>query len=77
VIELLADLDRHSPLIERGEVPASALRADHPESLLQGVESELLADRERLDLIIQAEFRVAVEAGGVDGIGCWVLGTDD
>jgi len=61
----LALLDRLPALVDRGQVPAPASGTDDPQSSLPGVEGQPPSNGEGLDALIDAEIRMAMQAGGV------------
>src|SRR6266704_3997736 len=58
-------LDPLEPVVERGEVPARAARADHPQPAPPLVEGEALADAEPRGPAVAVELAVAERAGAV------------
>ena len=63
--ESLGLVDRLPALLERREVPASALRADHPEPPLLRIVRQPTPDGKGRKVVIGAEVEVAEETAGV------------
>src|SRR5205085_6545244 len=61
----LGFVDRFPPLLEWGEVPATAPRADYPQPTFLWIERQASTDGKRRKEVIGAEVRGAKEAGGI------------
>ena len=76
--ESLGLVDRFPALFERREVPASALRADHPQPPLLRIVRQPTPDGKRRKVVVGAEVEVAEQTAGVhSGTGKWEAVTSD
>jgi hypothetical protein len=64
-VQLLGELDRFPPILERSEIPALTVLTDDPQPALGGVERQPLPDRERFERLVRAKRFVAEQAGGI------------